>query len=71
MERKFVIPLINYPMVIIFLAFFLAKIFNLISWSWWWVFCPLWIGPAMLICYGIILILIYLIIALIEALWKK
>ena len=70
MERKFVIPLINYPMVIIFLAFFLAKIFNLISWSWWWVFSPLWIVPACAICFEIILIIVYLILTLIEKLWK-
>lgn len=22
------------------------KLTGAISWSWWWVLCPLWIGPA-------------------------
>ena len=33
--------------VVIFLAFFFAKIFNKIDWSWWWVFAPIWV-PAIL-----------------------
>ena len=34
--------------IIIFLAFFFAKIFDKIDWSWWWVFSPLWI-PILII----------------------
>lgn len=29
--------------VIVFLAFFCAKIFGYIDWSWWWIFAPIWI----------------------------
>lgn len=43
--------------IIIFLAFFFAKIFNLITWSWWWVFSPLWI-PALIIFILVLLVLI-------------
>lgn len=40
---------------IVFLAFFFAKIFDKIDWSWWWVFSPLWIPLAIL--GGILLIM--------------
>ena len=42
--------------VIVFLAFFLAKIFDKIDWSWWWVFSPLWI-PVLL---GIVTLVVIL-----------
>ena len=42
--------------VIVFLAFFIAKIFNKIDWSWWWVFSPLWIPVIFCI---IVLIVIF------------
>jgi hypothetical protein len=46
------------------LIFVVAKIFGYIDWSWWWVFCPIWlpfaIGFGMLIgglcIFGIILL---------------
>lgn len=44
--------------VIVFLAFFLAKIFDKIDWSWWWVFSPLWI-PAV-ICIVVVIIIVIL-----------
>ena len=43
--------------VIVFLAFFFAKIFDKIDWSWWWVFSPLWI-PALLCIIFLIIIFI-------------
>ena len=48
--------------VIVFLAFFLAKIFDKIDWSWWWVFSPLWIPLALLISILIIIGICYLLI---------
>ena len=42
--------------VIVFLAFFIAKIFDKIDWSWWWVFSPLWI-PVLL---GIVTLVVIL-----------
>jgi hypothetical protein len=46
--------------VIVFLAFFLAKIYNKIDWSWWLVFSPLWI-PVALVIIALIIILILII----------
>ena len=47
--------------VIVFLAFFIAKIYDKIDWSWWWVFSPLWIPVAILIVICAIVAIIYLI----------
>ena len=47
--------------VVVFLAFFFAKIFDKIDWSWWWVFSPLWIPLAILIAICAIVAIIYLI----------
>ena len=56
--------------IIVFLAFFFAKIFDKIDWSWWWVFSPLWIPAA--ICLGIIgiIALIYIIVGIIDFICK-
>ena len=58
------ISLIGVLNVVVFLAFFFAKIFNKIDWSWWWVFSPLWIPLAVilgiLILGGIIWVLLIL-----------
>ena len=43
--------------VIVFLAFFFAKIYDKIDWSWWWVFSPLWI-PMLLVIVFLLIILI-------------
>ena len=49
--------------VIVFLAFFFAKIYDKIDWSWWWVFSPLWIP--------IVLCIIVLVIILILKIWAE
>ena len=41
--------------VIVFLAFFFAKIFDKIDWSWWWVFSPLWIPFIFVMLFFIII----------------
>ena len=59
---------------LMFLAFFFAKIFDKIDWSWWWVFSPLWI--PLVFCLGLVVVaaIIYLFVMLfviIIDLWKK
>ena len=44
--------------IIVFLAFFFAKIFDKIDWSWWWVFSPLWIPT--LLCILIVIVILML-----------
>lgn len=64
---------ITYPIpvaLIVFLAFFVAKIFDKIDWSWWWVFSPFWIPFALLIIIAIIVGIIYLLLLGIESVIK-
>ena len=67
--KKINVSLVGVLNVVIFLAFFFAKIFDKIDWSWWWVFSPLWIPTAILLTICIIVALIYLAAVLIS-LWK-
>ena len=39
------------------LFFILMKLLGLVDWSWWWVFCPLWL-PIAGILVGILIILL-------------
>lgn len=71
--EKITFPLAGTLNVIVFLAFFFAKIFDKIDWSWWWVFSPLWIPFAFVISIVMICIIIYLFVALLGIiidLWK-
>ena len=49
--------------LIVFLAFFFAKIYDKIDWSWWWVFSPLWIP--------VVLTIVWIIVILILKMWIK
>jgi K+-sensing histidine kinase KdpD len=56
---------------ILIIIFVIAKLFKIISWSWWWVFSPIWI--ALLFILGLILfsILIAIISGIISAIIDK
>ena len=41
-------------------AFVVLKLCKVIDWSWWWVTCPFWIGPAV----AVILIPLIIIVAI-------
>jgi hypothetical protein len=59
-NNKITIGCISPLTVIIFLAFFFAKIFDKIDWNWWWVFSPLWIPTILCLIILFIIGLIYL-----------
>ena len=44
--------------VIVFLAFFYAKINDKIDWSWLWVFSPLWIPVVLVIIVFLVIIVL-------------
>ena len=73
--EKINIQLVGVLNVIVFLAFFFAKIYDKIDWSWWWVFSPLWIPLALCIGLAAIGAIIYLFVMLfviiIDLSWKK
>lgn len=68
--KTILIRIFNWPMIIIFLAFFFAKIYNLIDWAWIWVFCPLWIIPALFVGIYSLIGIMYLSTYLIIKIWK-
>ena len=70
-ENKFTIKLATPITLIIFILFFLAKIFDKIDWSWWWVFSPLWMPFAFVLLFVIGWILAIVITALIDYLYDK
>ena len=57
-NKKITIQLVSPVTIIIFILFFLAKIFDKIDWSWWWVFSPLWIPLALCLIIFVIIILL-------------
>jgi hypothetical protein len=71
-NKKITIGCVSPLTVIIFLAFFFAKIFDKIDWSWWWVFSPLWIPLAFVLGLITIAAIIYLLMTLFALydLWK-
>lgn len=72
-NTKINIPLVGVLNVVVFLAFFFAKIYDKIEWSWWGVFSPLWIPPALVLLIIILFSTLYLFVILfdlISKLWK-
>ena len=65
-NKEITIPLVGITNVLVFLAFFFAKIFDKIDWSWWWVFSPLWIPIAFVLFILIIALISYCILVLIS-----
>jgi len=43
---------------ILFVVFLVLKLVGVITWSWWWVTCPLWIGFALVISFALIALMI-------------
>ena len=52
--------------MVLFIVFLVLKLCGVISWSWWWVTCPLWIGLAL----GLGIIVLVLIVAGLAALFS-
>jgi MFS superfamily sulfate permease-like transporter len=40
----------------LFLIFMTLKLTDHIDWSWWWVSCPLWAGPAIAIAIVVVVV---------------
>ena len=51
----------------LFLLFLGLKLGNVIDWSWWWVFSPIWIP----LLAGLIIIVVALIIAVLQSKGKE
>jgi len=46
-------------LTVLFLIFLTLKISKIITWSWWWIFSPLWIPIAISVIVILIILLIY------------
>lgn len=55
---KYVGSGLNFPAILTIIFVFL-RAFNVISWSWWWVFSPLWISFGASLLFIIIAFLLY------------
>ena len=51
---------------IVFIVFLVIKLTGYITWSWWWVTAPLWVGPAVVVgiiaialCLGLVSLILY------------
>jgi hypothetical protein len=60
MRNKTVINNSGSGMILLFIAFFFAKLTGLIDWSWFYVTMPLWIGFAIAAIAGITLFFLLL-----------
>lgn len=57
---------------LLFIAFLILKLCNVITWSWWWVTAPLWMPVAFLLVVLIIYIIVLAVCAAIENhSWRK
>jgi len=51
----------------LFLIFLTLKLCKIITWSWWWVFAPLWLIPALFLA----IILFGLIVTILATIFSK
>lgn len=59
MSRRTVKVTISWPISLILTFIFVTlKLVGEISWSWWWVFSPIWI-PITLVLFGLLIFVIY------------
>ena len=57
---------------LLFIAFLILKLCNVITWSWWWVTAPLWIPLAFVIVVSIVCVIVLAISEAIEnRRWRK
>ena len=66
-KNKLTISLGNLSLsTILFIVFLVLKLTGYITWSWWWVTAPLWVGPAVVVgiiaialCLGLVSLILY------------
>lgn len=63
---------------VLFIVFLVLKLTGYITWSWWWVTAPLWVGPtiifgiiAIALCLGLVCLFLYVIYELITLIFNK
>lgn len=54
------------PSVLLTIVFLLLKVFDKVDWSYWVVFMPLWLPFAVVVLFGILLLIVRLILDIIK-----
>lgn len=54
------------PSVLLTIVFLLLKVFDKVDWSYWVVFMPLWLPFAVVVTFGLLLLVVRLILDIIE-----
>lgn len=54
------------PSVLLTIVFLLLKVFDKVDWSYWVVFMPLWLPFAVVVLFGILLLVVRLILDIIK-----
>lgn len=44
------------------IVFIVLKLCGVIDWSWWWVLSPIWIPVLVLVAFGIIFLIVWIVI---------
>jgi hypothetical protein len=47
----------------------ILKALGYISWSWWWVFSPIWISALVILGILIVVLLVVILFAIADAIW--
>ena len=55
----------------LFLLFLALKLTGAISWSWWWITCPLWGPLALVLAFLLVFVLAKLAVALVQEVRRK
>lgn len=55
-KAKISVKIGSFPTLLV-IAFIVLKLCNVIAWSWWWVFSPLWI-PLAIVMLGLLFLFI-------------
>lgn len=54
------------PSVLLTIVFLLLKVFDKVDWSYWIVFMPLWLPFAVVVTFGLLLLVVRLILDIIK-----
>lgn len=54
----------------LFIAFLVMKLCNVITWSWWWIFAPLWGPCAIFLAFAVVIFIVAILVAILASIFK-
>lgn len=67
---KYSISLMPHLDTLLLVLFIALKLTHYIDWSWWWVLSPLWIPLAIITGIGMIVLVVFIIVYIIQIILK-